>query len=159
MQGHDVASGGGGSAMTDPGRLPDGADHDADDAAADAEALAEGARLAEVDAWCARLPDDQRTALEHLRAQVRAIVPEAHEGIQYRVPTFFLDGPLVALTVDRAQLTLITMRPRLLESMRASLRGLSVSGSTMRTPLAQPFPVEALSDVILARAHQNATGT
>jgi uncharacterized protein YdhG (YjbR/CyaY superfamily) len=145
--------------MTESARLPDVTESTADGADAGAEALAEGARLAEVEAWCARLPEDQRAAIERLRAQVRAVAPEAHEGIHYRVPTFFLDGPLVALTVDRSQLTLITMRPRLLESLRVSLRGVSVSGSTMRTPLAQPFPDEALRDVVLARAHQNATGT
>ncbi len=145
--------------MTEHARLPEGGKHRTEDANSGAEALAEGARLVEVEAWCARLPDDQRRAIEELRAQVRDIVPEAYEGIHYRVPTFFLEGPLVALTVDRRNLTLITMRPRLLESMKWSLRGVSWSGSTMRVPLGHPFPHETLRDVVLARVYQNTTGT
>ena len=144
--------------MTGPARLPDD-----DDAApgpdTGAEDLRAAARLAEVDAWCARLVDDQRAAIEHLREQVRAVVPDATEGIHYRVPTFFLDGPLVALTVNRSELTLITMRPGLLDSMRAGLRGISWSGSTLRTSLDRPFPDDVLREVVLARAQQNRTGT
>jgi uncharacterized protein YdhG (YjbR/CyaY superfamily) len=144
--------------MTGPARLPD-EDVVHDGADTGAEDLAAAARAAEVDAWCARLVDDQREAIEHLRAQLRVIVPEATEGIHYRVPTFFLDGPLVALTVNRSELTLITMRPGLLQSMRAGLYGVSWSGSTLRTPLGEPFPDDVLREIVLARAHQNATGT
>lgn len=148
--------------MTGPARVPEDDAVGPDGTGAHdtgAEDLEAAARLAEVDAWCARLVDDQREAIEHLRAQVRAVVPDATEGIHYRVPTFFLHGPLVALTVNRAGLTLITMRPGLLESMRAGLHGVSWSGSTLRTTLDQPFPDDVLREIVLARAQQNATGS
>lgn len=144
--------------MTGTARLPDDDDMGTSRDTA-VEAPGADAGRAEVDAWSARLADDQRAALEHLRAQVRAIVPEASEAIRYRVPTFFLDGPLVALTVSHTGLDLITMRPGLLESMRAGLAGISRSGSTLRTDLGRPFPDDVLREVVLARAEQNATGT
>ncbi len=144
--------------MTGTARLPDD-DGTGTSRYTAVEAPGADARRAEVDVWCAGLADDQRAALEHLRAQVRAIVPEASEAIHYRVPTFFLDGPLVALTVNRAELNLITMRPGLLESMRAGLAGISWSGSTLRTDLDRPFPDDVLREVVLARAEQNTTGT
>ncbi len=128
----------------------------ADSGAAD---LADAVRLAEVEAWCARLPEDQRAAIERLRSRIREIVPDATEGIHYRVPTFFLVGPLVALTVSRTGLSLISMRPGLLDSMRAGLRGVVCSGATLRTDLATPFPDDVLRAVVLARAEQNRTGS
>jgi uncharacterized protein YdhG (YjbR/CyaY superfamily) len=144
--------------MTGTARLPDD-----DDAGTSRDTVVESpeadARRAEVDAWCAGLVEDQRVAMDHLRAQVRAIVPEASEAIHYRVPTFFLDGPLVALTVSRTGLDLITMRPGLLQSMRSGLAGISWSGSTLRTDLGRPFPDDVLRQVVLARAEQNTTGT
>ncbi len=136
--------------LPDPSSTPPGG--------AGAEDLAEAARLVEVEHWCARLPDDQRLAVERLRAEIRRIVPHATEGIHYRVPTFFLDGPLVAVTVNRTELTLITMRPRLLDTMRAGLGGLSYSGSTLRTSLAVPFPADVVEAIVLARAEQNTAG-
>ena len=61
--------------MTGPAHLPE---DDAVEPGGDtgAEDLQAAARLAEVDAWCARLVDDQRAAIEHLRPQVRAVVPD-----------------------------------------------------------------------------------
>ncbi|HEX6917568.1 MAG TPA: DUF1801 domain-containing protein [Phycicoccus sp.] len=116
------------------------------------------AALAAVEAWCDRLPDEQRRAVQRLRARIAAIVPEAREGIHYRVPTFFLHGPLVAVTVNRTELTLITMRPGLLDAMRGGLSGVSWSGSTLRTPLGTPFPDDVLGAIVLARAEQNTRG-
>jgi uncharacterized protein YdhG (YjbR/CyaY superfamily) len=113
---------------------------------------------AEVDAWSARLPPDQRRAFEDLRARVLALVPDATERLHYRVPTVFHDGPLVALNATRTGLALITMRPGLLDAMRGGLRGVAWSGSTLHSPLDQPLPDDVLQAVIHARLDQNARG-
>ena len=39
-----------------------------------------------IDAYLATLPADQREALQHLRAQVARLVPEAEETISYGMP-------------------------------------------------------------------------
>lgn len=112
----------------------------------------------EVDAWFDRLPPDQREGLLALRARIREIVPEATERISYRVPTFVLEGPLVALNASRSGLSLITMRPDLLTAMRGALGGVSWSGSTLRFTPDEPLPDDVLRAVIEARADQNRRG-
>ena len=113
---------------------------------------------AEVDAWFDRLPADQREELLALRAKIRRLVPDATERISYRVPTFVLDGPLVALNASRSGLSLITMRPALLERLRDRLSGVSWSGSTLRFHPGRPLPDDVLRLVLEARVEQNLRG-
>ena len=112
----------------------------------------------EVDAWFDRLPPDQRDALQALRQRIRELVPEAGERISYRVPTFVLEGPLVALNASKSGLSLITMRPDLLASLRGALGGVSWSGSTLRFQPDRPLPDDVLREVIEARVQQNRRG-
>lgn len=112
----------------------------------------------EVDAWFDRLPPDQREALLALRQRIREIVPEATERLSYRVPTFVLEGPLVALNASKSGLSLITMRPDLLTAMRGALGGVSWSGSTLRFRAGEQLPDDLVHAVIGARVDQNRRG-
>jgi uncharacterized protein YdhG (YjbR/CyaY superfamily) len=112
----------------------------------------------EVDEWFDALEPDRREALLALRHRIRELVPEATERISYRVPTFVLDGPLVALNASKSGLSLITMRPDLLAAMRESLDGVAWSGSTLRFRPGAPLPDEVLRAVITARVEQNRRG-
>ena len=114
--------------------------------------------VADVDAWFDRLPADQRDAMLALRERIREIVPEATERISYRVPTFVLDGPLVALNASKSGLSLITMRPELLTAMRGGLGSVTWSGSTLRFQPDRPLPDDVLRAVIEARVDQNRRG-
>jgi uncharacterized protein YdhG (YjbR/CyaY superfamily) len=114
--------------------------------------------VAEVDAWFDRLPPDQRAEMLALRARIREIVPDATERISYRVPTFVLAGPLVALNASKSGLSLITMRPGLLTAMRGGLGGVSWSGSTLRFHPGKPLPDDVLRAVVEARVDQNRRG-
>ena len=50
------------------------------------------AKVTTMDEYLAALPVDQRAAMQRLREQVRAWVPDAVETISYGMPTFRLDG-------------------------------------------------------------------
>lgn len=112
----------------------------------------------DVEAWFARLPMDQAAALLALREQIRALVPEAGEKISYGVPTFVLNGSLVALNASKSGLSLITMRPDLLAGMSDRLEGVRWSGSTLRFTPGKPLPESLVRDVIAARVEQNLAG-
>lgn len=47
---------------------------------------------ATIDAYLAKLPTDQREALQRVRNLVARLVPEAEESISYGLPTFKLHG-------------------------------------------------------------------
>jgi len=112
----------------------------------------------EVDAWFEALAPVEREALQALRQRIRELVPEAIERISYRVPTFVLDGPLVALNASTSGLSLITMRPGLLVTLGDTLSGVSWSGSTLRFRPDRPLPDDVLRAVIDARVAQNRRG-
>ena len=109
----------------------------------------------DVEAWFQRVPQDQRGALLALREQIRALVPEATEKISYGVPTFVLNGSLVALNATKSGLSLITMRPDLLSDMSDRLEGVRWSGSTLRFTPEKPLPDDLVRAVIQARVEQN----
>ena len=50
------------------------------------------ARDSRIDAYLARLPVDQREALERVRGQIARLLPGATETISYGMPAFALDG-------------------------------------------------------------------
>jgi uncharacterized protein YdhG (YjbR/CyaY superfamily) len=50
----------------------------------------------EIDAYLETVPALQREVLSVLRANILDTVPEAEEGISYRVPAFRLEGAVVA---------------------------------------------------------------
>ena len=109
----------------------------------------------DVQAWFDRVPEDQRSALLALRDRIRELVPEATEKISYGVPTFVLNGSLVALNASKSGLSLITMRPDLLSGMSGQLDGVTWSGSTLRFHPGKPLPDTVVRTVIEARVEQN----
>ena len=50
----------------------------------------------EIDDYLTRLPDDQRRALDELRATILRTVPEAEQCISYKLPAFRVHGKVVA---------------------------------------------------------------
>ena len=46
----------------------------------------------EVDAYLAALPPDQRKVLEHVRAVIAGVVPDAEQAISYGMPAFKRNG-------------------------------------------------------------------
>lgn len=120
--------------------------------------MSEDRSTPQVEEWFEALVPEQRGALLALRGRIRDLVPEATERIAYRVPTFVLDGPLVALNASKSGLSLITMRPALLAGMRDALGGVSWSGSTLRFRPDRPLPDDVLRAVIEARVQQNRRG-
>jgi uncharacterized protein YdhG (YjbR/CyaY superfamily) len=47
---------------------------------------------ASIDEYLAKVPDDQRAALERVRREVQRLVPDAEEMISYGMPGFSLHG-------------------------------------------------------------------
>src|SRR5664279_3651100 len=50
----------------------------------------------EIDAYLAGVDEPKRSTLEAVRRSIRAVVPDADEGISYGMPAFRVDGQVVA---------------------------------------------------------------
>jgi len=110
---------------------------------------------ATVDEYLARVPDDQRAALERLRAQIHAAVPDATETISYGLPTFKLDGRwLVAFGVARKHCSFYPGRAPL-EALAGELTGYRLWKGTINFPADRPLPAELVKKLIEVRVAEH----
>lgn len=50
----------------------------------------------QVDEYLAGLGEEQRTTLQSIREAIQSIVPDATEGMSYKLPAFFLKKPIAS---------------------------------------------------------------
>lgn len=102
-----------------------------------------------VDDYLAALPVPERTVLESIRHEVRALVPEAVEGIRYGMPSYLLGGaPLLSFAAFRRHMSIFGS-VRGIEDM---LGGFSLSHrGTVRFTADHPLPGPLVRAIILER--------
>ncbi len=102
-----------------------------------------------IDEYLARLPSDQRAALQRLRKIVHATVPRAEEGISYQIPAFRIDGRwLVYMGAGTNHCALYGMR----EADPGDLEGFDTSGKgTIRFQPDHPLPAALVRMLFWAR--------
>lgn len=105
-----------------------------------------------VEAYLAPLPPEQRAALEQLRAQIRALVPDAAETISYGMPTFKVHGRgVIGYAAWKNHLAIYPMSGELLVRYADQLTGYaSTKGSLHFTP-DRPIPPAVLRDLVRSR--------
>ena len=107
---------------------------------------------AAVDAYLAKLPAEQRDALERLRAQIRRLVPEAEESITYGMPTFKVDGKgLLLYAAWKQHLSVYGLSGEFVAAHAAELEGFGgTKGSVHFTP-ERPFPEPLVEEMVRSR--------
>ena len=101
-----------------------------------------------VDAWLAKLPDDQRSLLETLREQVRAAAPDAVETIAYGVPMFYMGTtPLLGFGAFKAHVT-FGVGHETLDTMRDALAGYDVAKDTIRIVPERPLTAALVKKLV-----------
>jgi len=108
---------------------------------------------ASIDAYLAALPPDQREALETLRGQIRALVPQAEEGISYGLPTFKLNGALVHFGAAAKHCAFYP--GAVIEAFADRLKGFETAKGTIRFQPDRPLPPDLIADIVRHRAAQN----
>lgn len=104
--------------------------------------------------WLARLPPEQRGALEKLRAQIMAAAPGAVEGISYGMPTFSLHGHLVAFGAFKNHLSFFPMSSTLIPKIPEAAAIASSSG-TLQFQADKPIPAALVKKLVKARVVEN----
>ena len=109
---------------------------------------------ASIDDYLAKLPDDQRAALEILRGQIRALAPDASEAISYGLPTFKLNGNLVHFGAAAKHCAFYP--GAVIEAFADRLKGFDTAKGTIRFQPDAPLPADPIADIVRHRIAQNA---
>lgn len=109
---------------------------------------------ASVDDYLAKLPVEQRLALETLRGQIRAAAPQAVEAISYGLPTFKLNGNLVHFGVTAKHCAFYP--GAVMEVFAERLKGFETAKGTIRFQPDAPLPPDLVRDIVGHRVAQNA---
>lgn len=108
-------------------------------------------------AYFARLPDDQRAALEKLRTQINKAAPGAEEAIGYGIPCFKLHGALVSIGAAKTHVSLYGMSPKVFADLAEEFDrlGLDYSKGTLRFQPEKPIPAKLVERIVKARIAEN----
>jgi len=114
---------------------------------------------AKIDAFFARIPPDQRAALDKLRAQIRKAAPKAEEVFSYGVPIFKLDGiSLVGTGAAKTHCSFYVMSPKVIaaEGDELDRLGHRYSPGNIQFSPEQPLPAAMVTRIVKARIAENA---
>jgi uncharacterized protein YdhG (YjbR/CyaY superfamily) len=106
-----------------------------------------------VDDYLAAQPEVVRTKLEQVRAAIRTAVPEAVEGIGYRMPGFKLHGkPLLYFAGFQEHYSLFAASGTFFAALAEELKGYELRKGTVHFSLTKPVPVKLIGRIAKLRA-------
>ena len=107
-----------------------------------------------IDEYIAARPPGVRTILKRIRRTIRDAVPDAEEGISYRIPVFKRHGVLVYFAAFTRHIGLYPPVRGGAGLERATARYAGAKGN-LRFPLDEPIPYALIARIAKARATQN----
>ena len=106
-----------------------------------------------VDEYLAAQPEAMRPKLQQVRAAIKRSVPQAEEGIGYRMPGYKLHGkPMLYFAGFKEHYSLFGASGTFLGALEDELRGYELRKGTVRFPLTKPVPVRLISRIAKFRA-------
>jgi len=98
-------------------------------------------------------PEAVRPKLERVRDAIRRAVPEAVEGIAYRMPGYRLHGkPLLYFAGFKEHYSLFAASGTFFAALEEELSGYEVRKGTVHFPLTKPVPVKLIGRIAKLRA-------
>jgi uncharacterized protein YdhG (YjbR/CyaY superfamily) len=106
----------------------------------------------EVDAYLAGLEEPKRSTLEVLRRSIRAVVPDAEEGISYGMPAFRVGGRVVAgFAAFKNHLAYLPHSGEVLASLGDRLAGYECTKGSLHFPVDEPLPDDLVRSLVDAK--------
>ena len=106
-----------------------------------------------VDEYIAAQPEAVRPKLEQVRAAIRKAVPEAVEGIGYRMPGYKLRGkPMLYFAGFKKHYSLFAASGTFFAALDEELRGYELRKGTIHFRLDKPVPVKLITRIAKLRA-------
>jgi uncharacterized protein YdhG (YjbR/CyaY superfamily) len=111
-----------------------------------------------VDEYLAAQPKEVRAKLEQVRLAIRKAVPEAVEGIGYRMPGYKLHGkPMLYFAGFKEHYSLFAASGTFFNALKEQLRDYDVQKGTVHFSLTKPVPVNLVRRIAKLRAAGIAT--
>ncbi len=111
---------------------------------------------AEIDEYLADLDEPKRSTLQRLRRTILEVVPEAEEGISYRLPAFRLHGKVIAgFAAFKNHLSYLPHSGSVFPALPEEVAPYKTSTGALQFPIDTPLPkplVEQLINVRIAQA-------
>src|SRR3954453_5082500 len=106
-----------------------------------------------VDEYIAAQPAAVRPKLEQVRAAIRRAVPDAVEGIGYRMPGYKLNGkPMLYFAGFKEHYSLFAASGTFFAALEDELKGYELRKGTVHFSLTKPVPVKLISRIAKLRA-------
>lgn len=106
----------------------------------------------EVDDYLARLEQPKRRTLEQLRRSILQIVPEAEQGISYRVPAFKVGGKTVAgFAAFKDHLSYLPHSGSVLQQLGDDVAGYERTKSALHFAVDEPLSNDLVRKLIITR--------
>ena len=107
---------------------------------------------AEVDAYLAGVEEPKRSTLEAVRRSIRAVVPDAAEGLSYGVPAFRVDGKVVAgLAAFKNHLAYLPHSGSVLADLGDEVSGYECTAGSLHFAIDQPLPDDLVRHLVEAK--------
>ena len=109
----------------------------------------------EVDAYLADIEEPKRSTLEAVRRSIRAVVPDAEEGISYGMPAFRVGGKVVAgFAAFKNHLDYLPHSGEVLAGLADELAGYECTSGSLHFAIDQPLPDDLVERLVEARLAQ-----
>jgi uncharacterized protein YdhG (YjbR/CyaY superfamily) len=109
---------------------------------------------ATVDDYISQYPEEVQDILVKIRAVIKESAPEAVERISYRMPAFFLNGPLVYFGAFEHHIGFYPTNSGI-SAFKNELSGYKWSKGAVQFPLDKPVPYDLISKIVRFRVTEN----
>ncbi len=109
---------------------------------------------AQIDAYLAALPAEQRAALQGLRETIALAAPEAVEAISYGMPAFRHRGRVLVWYLAARRHCSLFPTAATIDAYRAELANFAVAKGTIRFTPDRPLPADLVTRLVRDRVAQ-----
>jgi uncharacterized protein YdhG (YjbR/CyaY superfamily) len=110
---------------------------------------------AEIDEYLRAVDEPKRKTLQALRSTILEIVPDAEQGISYRIPAFRVRGKVVAgFAAFKDHLSYLPFSGSVLGQLGDELREYTMTKSALHFPVDRPLPKSLVRKLIAVRLQE-----
>ena len=110
--------------------------------------------LMKIDDYIAEFPEDIQVRLHKIKQVIRKAAPKAEETINYRIPTFKLNGNLVHFAAFKKHIGFYPT-PSAIRAFEKELAPYHTSKGAIQFPHEKPIPYELIEKIVIYRVKEN----